>query len=76
MSDIPIEYQVDKGVPIPVRRLGVVPLASLEAGDSVLFPSEDRAKVQSYASQMKRRTGKEFVVKKVSDTQCRVWRTR
>lgn len=75
MTDIPIEYKVDKGVPIPVRP-GVVPLSSLEVNDSILFPVEDRARIQSYASQTKRRTGKEFTIKKVSDSQCRVWRTK
>lgn len=72
---IKVDYQVDEGVPIPVRN-ETVPIKDLKAGESILFPTELRAKVQSNASHMSKRTGKEFTIKKISNINSRVWRVK
>lgn len=69
------EYKVDKHIPLPDRTRGV-PLDTLEVGDSILFPTEQRNSVQSYASQLKKSTGKLFTVKVEDEANCRVWRTK
>lgn len=75
--DIPIKYSVDKGVPIPVSRTeAAVPLSKMEVGESIVFPLSKRSGVQTHASITKRRNGKEFTVRKVNDTEARVWRTK
>lgn len=74
MTDIPVEYTVDEGVPVPVSR--GLPLTTLEIGQSILFDTSRRAYVQTRVSRIKAQTGKEFKVRKVSDKSCRVWRTK
>lgn len=75
MADIEVDYTPDKGVPVPVHR-ATVPISELKSGESLLFSIKDRGKVQSLASSLKKSRGKEFTVKRVSDTQCRIWRTK
>lgn len=75
MTDIQVDYTVDTGVPVPVRTMAV-PVGELGVGESVLFPIEKRPTVQSRASKLKKSRGMEFTIKKVSDTECRVWRTK
>lgn len=71
---IKVEHKVDKGVPIPVNH--TLPLTSLDVGESIKFPIEDRQKVASRASTLKRRRGLEFTIRKEDDKYCRVWRTK
>lgn len=65
-------YQIESNVEIPKDTS--VPLSALEAGDSMLFPLEKRASVQTSASILKRTQGKTFKVKRVSEDRGRVWR--
>lgn len=77
MKKIPI-YTIDSGVPLPPERMGVLrvyPIDKLEVGESILFPREDRAKVQIGASQLKKRSGKTFTVRVMDDKNVRIWRT-
>lgn len=76
MSEVPIKYDVDAGVPIPVRRKKRPPLDEMRIGDSIVFPTMLRSSVQSYASIMKRKTQKEFTIKKLSAEECRIWRIK
>lgn len=76
MVKIKVHYQVDKGVPIPVSRRPGLPLNELEVDESILFPKERRSYVQTRASKVAKETGKEFTVRVVDDTNCRVWRTK
>lgn len=64
--------QIDSNVPIPVR----TPLLSLKVGQSFVFPEVKRPSVSTYASAIKKREGKEFTIKKISDGECRIWRVK
>lgn len=75
MSKISVN-KIESSVPIPVRRGSVVPIRELKVGHSVRFPLDLRPNVQSLASRIKKNEGKEFTVSKISDTECRVWRTK
>lgn len=75
MSKIDVEYKVDKGIPIPVRRNKAVPLAQLEVGESIGFPIEFRANVASRASKLKAQ-GREYTIKKEDELTARIWRTK
>lgn len=74
MTEVPVNYSVDKGIKVPVKR--ALPLASLNIGESIEFPFERRSTVATQASTIKRRTGKVFTVRKIDDNKCRVWRTK
>jgi hypothetical protein len=69
-------YPVDKDVPIPDASRATVPIDTLEPGESILFPSEERNNVQSRASHLKRQKNKEFTIRMVDDSSCRVWRVK
>lgn len=74
----PLRYNVEQGVPIPAKRVGATtpPIREMAVGDSIVFKIEIRNSVQSIASRIKRVEGKEFTTSKISDTQCRIWRTK
>lgn len=75
MKRIDVNYTIDKGVPIPVRReVNAVPISSLKEGESIVFPLAKRPMVQSNASRIKKAKGWEYTISKISDTECRVWR--
>lgn len=76
-KSIPV-YQIDSSVPIPNKRAawGSLPIDSLKVGDSFLFPRQYRSYVQSTASRLKRKSGKEFTVKAMDEDSCRIWRTK
>jgi hypothetical protein len=78
MKGIPIQYPLDKGIPVPVKRSpqNLVPVSDMDAGDSILFPEKMRATVQSRASRVKARTGRLFTIRKVEEGFCRIWRTK
>lgn len=67
-------YPVDKDVPIPEPRPSGVPISTLEVGESILFPREERAAVSSNAAKLKKRKGMEFTVRLEDEHSCRVWR--
>lgn len=73
MPDITV-YQIDSGVPVPEGSRVPIPLSKLEIGESILFPLQKRASVQSQASAVGRRTGKVFTVRKQGEKTARVWR--
>lgn len=71
--------KIEQGVPVPDETRGghsSIPFRSLEVGESIRFPLEIRLNVASYASIEKRRTGKEFTVRKVDDKHARIWRVK
>ena len=70
---IPV-YAIDTHVPIPAPPESVVPIDTLEIGDSILFPADKRSKVQQLASKLKQRKGKVFTVRNIGENECRVWR--
>lgn len=71
---IDVEYTIDKGVPIPVRRDVSVPISKLSVGESMVFPLSKRAIVQSNAS--RKAGGREYTISKINDKECRIWRTK
>lgn len=74
--NIDVKYKVEKGIPIPVRSASpALRLAKLEVGESIVFPLSKRAAIQSNASRTKASNGRNFTVKKINSTECRVWRT-
>lgn len=70
---IPV-YRIDSNVPLPEDREALVPLAQLRPKESIVFPIEMRGRVQSQASALARRTGREFTVRKQDEETARVWR--
>lgn len=72
---IPVEYTIDKGVPIKVSS-SKYPLEELEVGDSFVIPKEQRRSVATRMTLVKNATGREFTSRTVSDTEVRVWRTK
>lgn len=71
---IEVQYTIDKGVPIPVRRGVSVPISKLSVGESIVFPLTRRAAVQSNAS--RKTGGREYTISKINDKECRIWRTK
>lgn len=70
---------IDTGVPLPPERrstLGDYPINKLEVNESILFPREDRDRVQISASQLKKRTGRVFTVRVMDKDNCRIWRIK
>lgn len=65
--------KIDSNVPMPVQRY---PLMNLKVGESFEFPIERRDLIQTNASTIKRRKGREFTVRKVNETTARVWRVK
>lgn len=76
-KDIPVRYEVEDSVPIPVHRApyNAVPLSELEVGESILFPRADRSKVQTQASRLKKAKKGVFTIRVIDESHCRVWRT-
>lgn len=68
------EYKIDKGIPIPPKGLAEIAatLEAMEIGDSALFPKK-KGGYCGYTSNVKFRTGYEFVQRSVEDG-VRVWR--
>lgn len=75
MKNIPV-YSVDTGVPVPTDRSKQLPLNVLEVGESFLFPLDERNRVQTFASRLKSRRGKEFTIRKQDENTARVWRIK
>ena len=69
------KFKVDKSVPVPPVR-EICPLSTLEIGDSFTLPMARRRNLQTYASTLKRKTGKEFTIRKVDNDTARCWRTK
>lgn len=72
---VDVKYTMDKGVPVPVRKVSL-PIRAMEVGDSFAFNINDRDTAQSRASILKRKMGREYTISKISDTECRIWRTK
>lgn len=70
-------FRIDKGIPIPepIEKGTVVPIESLEVGESILVDEKLRNSVQVLASRLKSK-GKEYTVRKVEESKVRVWRTK
>jgi hypothetical protein len=74
MAKVAVDYRVEDSVPIPVEVASKsIPLRDLRVGQSILFPRDRRAYVQTKASRLKRE-GKTYTVRVVDDKHCRVWR--
>lgn len=75
MSKIPV-ISIDDGVPIPDMSVAGLPLDTLKIGESILFPLEHRSKVAIQASRLKKRTDKQFTVRKENGNKVRIWRVK
>lgn len=70
-------FRIDSDIPIPKPiETPSVPLEDLQVGESILFDLELRSKVQMSATRLKQATSKEFTVRKVSEKDARIWRTK
>lgn len=70
------EYKIEKGVPIPNKRVDTLyPLHDLAVGDSFLVPLDRRHAASAKAYDHARNGGKKFEVRTVEGG-VRVWRTR
>jgi hypothetical protein len=72
------DFTPEESVPTPKpRRVRYhIPVKDLEVGQSILFPKTERYYVATTASNMKKKTGKEFTVRAVDTDNCRIWRTK
>ena len=73
MGKIPV-VSIDTGIPVPDSVS--YPFEHLEVGDSFLVPIDKRASVASLATKYGQKTNTEFAVRKVSEDNVRVWRTK
>ena len=70
-------YKVEKNVPIP-RKKGkgkTAFLLSLDIGDSFIFTTEERSRVDNWYN-LARAVGLKVKIRQVEDDQFRVWRTK
>ena len=72
MAAAPI-IRIEKGIPLPSAGAphGTYPFAEMEVGDSFVIPLTKRPSISSVLG---RYGPKRFVTRKISDTECRVWR--
>lgn len=70
--------KIEDSVPIPVRRRSPVTklIRKMEVGQSIEFPLDQRTNIQSLASRIKAKEGKEFTVSKTGAETARIWRTK
>lgn len=67
---------IDKNVPIPTINAKHPSILKLEVGDSFSFDITKRATIQSMASVVKKKTGRNFTVKKIDEDSGRIWRVQ
>lgn len=67
--------QIDKHVPLPpsngIGRPVKWPLADMEVGDSFIFPLRSRGNIAAKGLRFK---PKRFTIRKISETEARIWR--
>ena len=68
-----ISFTIERGLPMPPPRTKY-PFLEMEVGDSFAAPLASRNIISSRASSIGARHGREFVSRKISDGQVRVWR--
>ena len=66
-------YTIEKNVPIISK--GSL-LESMEVGDSILIPASESNTFSTYASSLKIKLWKHFMIKKVDDKTKRLWRLK
>jgi len=72
-----MKFKIDKNIKIPITLNRVEnPLPEMEVGDSWAFSGDIRNFIQQSASQLKRRAGKTFCIRKQPDGSCRIWRIK
>lgn len=74
--NIPVKYEMETGVEVPVGRLGSIPLQQMEVGGSFVFPKGKRQSVSAKASKLKKARGMEYTVRTLDEKNCRVWRIK
>lgn len=65
--------EIDKDIPIPKNKY---PFREIEVGESFSVDNAIEPTLRSLASYYKKRYGFNYTVKRVSETQMRVWRTK
>lgn len=73
------DFKIDNDVPVPAghKRFNTrVPYQQLDVGESILFPLEQRHGVAANSATHAKRYDKKFTVRKVSDTEARIWRVK
>lgn len=73
------EYKIEKGIVIPPKQLkkNKYPFVDMEIGDSIAFPIKERSSVSSAVNNFKNHIPQHrFTIRKISDTECRVWRIK
>lgn len=77
-----MEFKIEKNIPIPASGKGsrgaeyVWTLKRMEVGDSFKFDIKLRNRVSVAASFFKFRHGREFIIRKINDKECRCWRIK
>lgn len=62
--------EIEKNIPIPEKNSFSDQLRKMEIGDSFVISLKERGKINGYSVNL----GIKFTSKKISDTDCRVWR--
>ncbi len=74
------EYQIEKNVEIPPeisKSSSRFPLANMEVGDSFEVVKEERGGLQGAQTRTKRKfPDRVYIIRKVSATHYRIWRTK
>jgi len=71
-----MDIKIEKDVPIPTSRHNY-PFRELQVGESFLFPKNKCMSLRSnsYAFGIKQNPKREYVIRIISDTEARIWRT-
>jgi len=76
-----MEFKIEKNIPISgggnSKEAGYTgTLKRMEVGDSFKFDIKLRNRISGAASLFKFRHGREFIIKKINDKECRCWRVK
>jgi len=69
------KFKIEKGIPIPSKRINSYPFGEMNVGDSFSFPADKRASVACSVRPHSLK-GKKFTVRKITNDTARVWRVK
>lgn len=72
---MPKEYKVESNVPSPFRGLYKV-VRDMDVDESITFPRQRRPVMATYASRLKKDSGKVYTLSNVDEETSRIWRLK
>lgn len=67
-------YTIDSDVKMPSKT--AYPFDEMVVGDSFAFNKNERNKIRTAASKYTKDNGGKFEIRKITDEECRIWRTK